>query len=133
MNITIPVSAGELVDKISILYIKSQNISDSTKLEKINFELKLLNEYLSNISTSLSDDKLIYLEYLYNELLTVNNKLWKVEDALRELERDKVFDSTFVENARSVYVLNDARFNVKNNVNLLFNSDVQEVKSYEKY
>ncbi len=73
------------------------------------------------------------LENLMIELKKINQKLWKIEDDIRFLEKNKKFDDNFIELARSVYITNDERFEIKNKINRLFSSDIEEVKSYEKY
>lgn len=125
--ITIPVSVGELVDKISILQIKKNHIEDSHKLEKVDKELtellKLANSYLQHESVN----------SLYEDLLGINTQLWNTEDMLRVLEKEKNFGDSFVAYARDVYHLNDERFRLKSKINTLTNSDIQEVKHYIDY
>ena len=127
MIINIPVSLGELVDKISILQIKRKNIRDKEKEKLINKELSLLEKSLKN---SLNDNLII--KYL-DELIKINSKLWKIEDDLRENERKKIFDQDFIELARSVYLTNDKRSRIKLEINKKFGSQIIEVKSYTKY
>jgi len=127
MIITTPISLGELVDKISILKIKSKNIIDAEKLTLINDELALLELTLKE---SVSDSKIN--QYLYN-LIEINSKLWKIEDDIRDCERNKIFDKKVTEVARSVYITNDKRSEIKVEINKYFGSDLVEVKSYEKY
>ena len=125
--ITIPVSVGELIDKISILQIKKSKVTDASKLAKVEKELsglfKLAGPFLVNDSISV----------LYEDLLGVNSQLWNVEDKLRELEKEQRFEGEFVSLARTVYHLNDERFNIKNKINVLTDSDIQEVKQYIDY
>ena len=127
MIINIPVSLGELVDKISILQIKRKNIRDKEKEKLINKELSLLKKTLKN---SLNDN--LIKKYL-DELIKINSKLWRIEDDLREHERKKIFDQEFIELARSVYLTNDKRSHVKLEINKKFGSQIIEVKSYKKY
>ena len=127
MIINIPVSLGELVDKISILQIKRKNIRDKEKEKLINKELSLLKKTLKN---SLNDN--LIKKYL-DELIKINSKLWRIEDDLREHERKKIFDQEFIELARSVYLTNDKRSHVKLEINKKFGSQIIEVKSYTKY
>ena len=127
MIIKIPVSLGELIDKISILIIKEKNITDKKQQSKISKELLLLNKTLNNTI----DDKNI-INYL-NQLVEINGKLWKIEDNIRDCERNKKFDKTFIDLARSVYVTNDKRSEIKNEINKKFGSTIVEVKSYKKY
>lgn len=125
--ITIPVSVGELLDKLSILHIKRFKIHNPEKLKKVTHEYKLLQD--------ISETYLGVKEYfnLYDDLIQTNLILWDVEDKLRVLEKNKTFNEEFVELARKVYYTNDERFEIKNKINLLSNSEIQEQKSYEDY
>jgi hypothetical protein len=123
----IPVSVGELLDKVSILSIKSDMISDADKLSKVKIELNQLMDLARPI---LQDDQ---LERLYDNLLIVNKDLWDVEDVLRRMEADKKFDEQFIAKARSVYFLNDRRFEIKNKINTVMGSEINEVKQYVNY
>ena len=127
MLINTPISLGELVDKISILMIKKKNISDSIKLQHVNKELEFLQKTLKKY---ISEDEIN--EFLL-ELVNINSKLWVIEDDIRECERKKLFDQTFIDLARSVYFTNDERAKVKNEINKNFGSELVEVKSYEEY
>ena len=127
MLINTPISLGELVDKISILMIKKKNISDSIKLQHVNKELEFLQKTLKKY---ISEDKIN--EFLL-ALVNINSKLWDIEDDIRECERKKLFDQTFIDLARSVYFTNDERAKVKNDINKTFGSELVEVKSYEEY
>ena len=127
MLINTPISLGELVDKISILMIKKKNISDSIKLQHINKELEFLQKTLKKY---ISEDKIN--EFLLT-LVNINSKLWDIEDDIRECERKRLFDQTFIDLARSVYFTNDERAKVKNYINKTFGSELVEVKSYEEY
>jgi hypothetical protein len=127
MIIKTPVSLGELVDKISILYIKNSNIKDEAKLKLIRDEMDMLTKTLDEHT---SKDKIqIYLD----SLIEINSKLWVIEDDIRDCERKKKFDQKFIELARSVYFTNDKRSEVKLNINNKFGSKIVEIKSYEKY
>ena len=127
MLINTPISLGELVDKISILIIKQKNITDETKLDHVKKELDFLQKTLMNY---VQQEKINnYLENLIN----INSKLWNIEDDIRECERKKLFDQTFIDLARSVYFTNDERAKVKNDINKKFGSELVEVKSYEEY
>ena len=128
MKISIPVSLGELVDKITILEIKANKISDSNKLKNINNELEALLLVLIKIN---KDEKIF--KGLYSDLKKVNQELWEIEDKIRNLEKNKVFNEEFIEVARSVYIKNDKRFDLKNKINNLFDSEYKEEKSYEDY
>jgi hypothetical protein len=125
--IQIPVSVGELIDKLSILNIKQTMISDNSKLEFINKEFELLYNFSSSY---LNDEKLLDL---YHQLVNVNTTLWKIEDELRIIESQKIFDNKFTELARLVYKNNDIRFTIKNTINQLTNSELQEQKDYVNY
>jgi hypothetical protein len=122
------ISAGELFDKISILEIKKNKIKDKNKRNIILKELSSLQETASkNIEKSKSIIK------LYKKLKSINLKLWKIEDDIRDCERKNNFDSKFIKLARAVYFTNDERSRVKNKINSLTKSNISEVKSYKKY
>ena len=127
MIINTPVSLGELVDKISILHIKNINIKDDEKLKLIREELELLNQTLNKHIKK--NDIQNYLD----SLIEINSKLWVIEDDIRDCERKKKFDQTFIDLARSVYFTNDKRSEVKLEINKKFGSKIIEVKSYEEY
>ena len=127
MLINTPISLGELVDKISILIIKQKNITDETKLDHVKKELDFLQKTLMNYVQQ--EEVNNYLENLIN----INSKLWNIEDDIRECERKKLFDQTFIDLARSVYFTNDERAKVKNDINKTFGSELVEIKSYEEY
>ena len=127
MLINTPVSLGELVDKVSILHIKKNNIKDNEKLKLVREELNLLEKTLeANIN------KESIKEYL-NLLIEINSKLWVIEDDIRDCERNQIFDQKFIDLARSVYFTNDQRSKVKLEINNKFGSKIVEVKSYEEY
>ena len=128
MKVNIPVSLGELLDKISILEIKKKKIQNESKLKNIKKELIGLRNVLNklNIDLSQTDD-------LYKDLYDINLSLWEIEDSIRVLEKNKDFEKQFIDLARSVYITNDKRFEVKNEINKLFNSEYVEEKSYEDY
>ena len=128
MRIEIPVSFGELIDKLTILEIKKSKITDNEKLKNIQLEFELLNK---KYQTKLKDTK--ELQVFYDALLEVNHKLWKIEDKIRILENNKEFNEEFINLARSVYKLNDERFAIKNEINKTFDSEIQEQKEYENY
>ena len=127
MIINTPVSLGELVDKISILHIKNLNIKDSEKLKLVKEELSLLNKTLDD-HINRND-----IQQHLDSLITINSKLWVIEDDIRDCERNKIFDQKFIELARSVYFTNDKRSAVKLEINKKFGSKIIEVKSYEQY
>ena len=127
MLINTPISLGELVDKVSILIIKQKNITDENKLDHVKKELDFLQKVLINYVKQ--EEINTYLENLIN----INSKLWSIEDDIRECERKKLFDQTFIDLARSVYFTNDERAKIKNDINQSFGSELVEVKSYEEY
>ena len=127
MIISTPVSLGELVDKISILHIKNKNIKDDEKLKLIREELKLLT-----ITLDRHLKKNDIQEFL-DALIKINSELWIIEDQIRDCERSKKFDEKFISLARSVYITNDKRSEIKLDINKKFGSEIVEVKSYEKY
>jgi len=127
-NILIPISPGELLDKITILEIKSERIESAEKKSHVNKELTLLNSVWQK---SVSDDT--ELVSMREELKSINESLWVIEDDIREEERNKRFGDRFIELARSVYVTNDQRADVKKRVNLHLNSEIVEEKSYQDY
>jgi phenylalanyl-tRNA synthetase alpha subunit len=127
-DIQIPISPGELLDKITILQIKSERIQDPAKVANVKVELDLLSNVWRQSVTS--DTK---IEALTKELKSINEKLWKVEDDIRDEERNKQFGERFIELARSVYVINDDRANAKKKINLHLNSSIVEEKSYQDY
>ena len=127
MLINTHIQLGELVDKISILIIKQKNITDETKLDHVKKEYDFLQKTLMNYVQQ--EEIKNYLENLIN----INSKLWNIEDDIRECERKKLFDQTFIDLARSVYFTNDERAKVKNDINKIFGSELVEVKSYEEY
>ena len=127
-QINVPISPGELVDKITILEIKKEFIKNDNKLKNINLEYDLLMQiYTTQIS------KTEGLAELKNKLKEINLELWKIEDDIRDCEREKSFSETFIELARSVYFTNDRRSKVKLEINLLLNSNLVEEKSYKDY
>jgi len=132
MKINAPISLGELMDKISILSIKKDKIIDKSKINLIEDELNLLNKSISIIINQNKDRKIEILS-LMDDLKKINSELWDIEDKLRECERKKIFDQSFIELARSVYLTNDKRSKIKLEINKKFGSQIIEVKSYTKY
>ena len=125
--IHIPVSVGELIDKLSILHIKKTKISNTEKLEFLIKEFELLY----NLASVYLDNSEI--ENLYHELVKVNSTLWDIEDRLRVLELHSRFEGEFIDLARKVYITNDKRFELKNQINFLTSSEIKEVKEYVDY
>ena len=128
MKITCEISIGELIDKISILKIKETKLTNDDLIKEVKNEKK---ELLSTLSALNLDREII--DPILKSLTEVNSLLWDIEDNLRNFEKQDKFDDEFVENARKVYKLNDERFSLKNTLNLEFDSNIKEVKSYEKY
>jgi len=123
----IEVSIGEIVDKLSILKIKTENITDKVKLDNVIKEYEYLLGVVENdLNISTDSD-------LYNELLSINKELWDIEDGIRDKEREKSFDEEFILLARSVYFTNDKRADIKKRINIEYGSDFVEEKSYNKY
>ena len=123
-----PVSYGELIDKITILEIKSRRIADEAKLANVRNELDMLNATWANSAasqTDISDERA--------RLLAVNEALWDIEDNIRLLERAQTFDAEFIELARSVYFRNDERAAFKREINQKLGSELVEEKSYQDY
>lgn len=124
----VPTSPGELIDKITILEIKSERIADASKLENVRRELKLL--------VGTRDEKVspsARLDDLSAELKKVNEELWIIEDDIRDCERAKDFGPKFIDLARAVYFTNDKRAALKKEINLLTGSSIVEEKSYQEY
>lgn len=120
----IPVSIGELYDKYTILQIKQDKITCTEKLKSVNNEL----EYLKNIIHKYNLDKEVI-----NELKNINEMLWEIEDSIREKERIKSFDEEFIKLARNVYITNDKRSEVKNKINIILKSEINDIKGYSQY
>tara|TARA_B110000444_G_scaffold226469_1_gene231032 strand:+ start:2200 stop:2592 length:393 start_codon:yes stop_codon:yes gene_type:complete len=129
MSINIPISYGELLDKLSILEIKKNKITDDKKLVNVNFEF----ETLKNLAKKIKNIDHERFTQFYKDLLKVNNSLWIIEDEIRILEKKQLFNKDFISLARSVYIENDKRFEIKNEINMYFKSDVAEQKQYIKY
>jgi hypothetical protein len=127
-EIKVPISPGELIDKITILEIKAANISDATKLANVKVELHLLQETWSTSAYATTD-----IDAEWKQLRDVNKQLWDIEDDIRDKERQKQFDQEFIELARAVYIRNDERAAVKKTINTKLGSKIVEEKSYAKY
>jgi len=127
-NMHVPVSPGEVLDKITILEIKSERMKDPEKVANVRAELLLLKAtWERNIS---EDDT---TRRLHVQLKEINEALWEIEDDIRDKEREKEFDARFIELARAVYVTNDRRSQVKKELNLHLGSGIVEEKSYQDY
>ncbi|WP_448208714.1 DUF6165 family protein [Azospirillum sp. sgz302134] len=124
----VEIAIGELIDKITILQIKSEHITDPEKRKNVLFEIEILDKARRECVPESAE--LVQLEA---ELKAVNQQIWDIEDAVRDCERNKRFDDHFVALARSVYKTNDKRAAVKKKINELFNSRIVEEKSYAAY
>ena len=122
------ISAGELLDKISILEIKLEKIKDKNSQEEIKKEYKILKE-IQNSSIKYEDG----IKNLINSIKEVNIKLWDAEDKLRICEKNKDFGKSFIELAREIYFNNDKRSKIKSEINKILGSNIKEVKQYVKY
>jgi len=127
-EILIPISPGELLDKITILQIKSERIADPAKVTNVRTELEMLDKVWRQAVDE--DDEIAALTA---ELKSINEALWEIEDDIRDEERNSRFGERFIELARAVYVTNDERANAKKKVNLHLNSSIVEEKSYQDY
>ena len=127
-NILVPVSPGEVLDKITILEIKSERMTDPGKVANVRAELALLQETWSQ---AVQEDDVV--RRLHDALKEINETLWEIEDDIRDKERVKEFDARFIELARSVYFTNDRRSAVKKELNLHLGSQIIEEKSYQDY
>ena len=126
--IQVPVSPGEVLDKITILEIKSERISDPDKVANVRRELELLS---TTWKESVVQDETI--NRIHAELKEINEALWEIEDDIRDKERAREFDQRFIDLARSVYVTNDQRANAKKELNIYLGSEIVEEKSYQDY
>lgn len=125
--ILVPISVGELVDKLTILQIKLQNIDDPEKWKNVRAEWDILS--------NLPEYKDIAYEVapFFTNLYIVNMELWKIEDDIRECEREQNFGRRFIDLARAVYKTNDKRATIKKNINIKYGSKIIEEKSYKEY
>ncbi len=121
---SIPVSIGELYDKYTILEIKSERVSEKTKLVEVHRELAYLKPYI---------ERFHLCDTIIQKLKCVNIDLWEIEDAIRQKECKKEFDAEFIELARSVYIKNDQRARIKYEINQILDSEIKEIKSYQPY
>jgi len=127
-NFEVPVSPGEVLDKITILEIKSERITDPDRLANVRTELALLRKTWAE---RIEEDDTV--RALHDQLKEINETLWDIEDDIRDRERAKEFDERFIELARSVYFTNDRRSEVKKKLNLHLGSQIIEEKSYQDY
>jgi len=128
-EINIEISCGELIDKLTILAIKLEKIKDDEKLSNVKHEY----EILKNISNNLRNIDHKMFDSFYDELKTINEDLWSIEDNIRKHEKEKNFEKSFIELARSVYKTNDKRFEIKSKINEHFGSEFFEEKQYVDY
>jgi len=119
------ISAGELIDKITILEIKKIKITDTKKLKEVDKELVSLNNTMKDF---IKDESVIFK--LKERLKEINLKLWDIEDGKRNAEKNSDFGNKFIELARNVYKFNDERARIKSEINLILNSNIREVKSH---
>ena len=126
--IKVVLSVGELIDKITILQLKMKFIKNKVQLNNVRYELSTLKPLLkeNNLETPKINE-------LFAELYEINLELWKIEDKIREKERQSDFKDEFISLARSVYFTNDKRAEIKKKINLISGSELIEEKSYEKY
>jgi hypothetical protein len=127
-EIKVPVSPGELLDKITILRIKSQRMSDPAKLSNVRLELRSLEDTWNSSAFANID-----IDADVAALLSVNERLWVIEDDIRDKERAQAFDAEFIRLARAVYVENDERAAIKRRINTKLGSRIVEEKSYREY
>lgn len=125
MKVSVPISIGELIDKITILEIKHLKIKDLSKIKEVKKELKLLKSILKKNKINVN-----LISSNYKKLRTINSKLWNIENKKRNAEKNKLFDDKFIELARKVYLFNDKRAKYKLLINQMTNSEIVEVKSY---
>ena len=123
--IHVPISIGELIDKITILEIKKDKLK--------NLKLKNILNELSFLRAVLEKNKILIPDEIFLQLKSINLTLWDIEDKIRIKEKNKEFDNEFIKLARSVYLNNDRRSETKRELNIMFNSEIIEEKSYEKY
>jgi hypothetical protein len=129
-DIQVPISPGELLDKITILRIKSARMKDPAKLENVRRELALLEQTWER---ALGGAATRTLQTQEHELQDVNGRLWDIEDRIRDYEAAGRFDAGFIELARAVYISNDERAAIKKRINVALNSRIVEEKSYQPY
>ena len=127
-EIKVPISPGELIDKITILQIKAARMTDAAKVANVRTELTLLEATWRESAYAASN-----IDAQWAALRSINEKLWDIEDDIRDKERARTFDQEFIDLARAVYVTNDERAAVKRDINTRLGSKIVEEKSYAKY
>ena len=128
MEINVPISTGELIDKITILEIKKNKLKNVEKIQNVKKELNLLNQIYLKIMT-----KNKKIETIEKQLKKINLQLWDIEESIRDCERRNDFGEDFIELSRKIYIKNDLRYNIKNEINKASSSKIFEEKSYSKY
>ena len=128
MLISVPVSVGELFDKISILDIKTKKIKNKNDLKLIKYELSKLRKIVRDKKLSNTS-----IQKKYLSLKLINQKLWNIENQKRKCEKLNKFDKNFISLARKVYIFNDRRAVIKRDINKLLGSEIEEIKSYKNY
>ena len=129
MKIKIPISVGELVDKLTILDVKLENITNEEKLKYVRHEKEELEKLYKEFGGLMAEELSVLRDVLYQ----TNRGLWFIENNIRGCEKRKDFGAEFIRLARDVYYVNDKRFETKNKINKVTNSDIKEIKSYESY
>ncbi len=129
----IEVSNGEIMDKLTILAIKLEEIKDTAKLKNVQKEYDTLSSIVHGIYEELNEEQQTALKALHKDLGDINKTLWNIEDICRLHEANNNFDAAFIEVTRSVYITNDERAQVKKLINTLTGSELVEEKSYEEY
>ena len=127
-SILVEISPGEMIDKITILLIKSERIKDRVQLANVRHELGVLSETMDRDIPRSPD-----LDGLISELKSINEALWSIEDGIRDCERAEQYSQPFIDLARSVYITNDKRASLKRDINVLLGSKIMEEKSYKPY
>tara|TARA_Y100001958_G_C21242451_1_gene570783 strand:+ start:2010 stop:2396 length:387 start_codon:yes stop_codon:yes gene_type:complete len=128
MKINVSISTGELVDKLTILEIKLEKIKDSKKLSNVQKEYDILAEHMKELSNHFEN-----VDLFFNKLKKINLKLWEMEDQVRYFMRENKFDKDFINLAKEIHMTNDLRFEVKNEINKQFKSEIFEQKSYPNF
>ena len=129
MNVSIRVSLGEFLDKLSILAIKLERITDDNKIEHIKYEHTVLQDKFENLLIT-NNHQIGTMKEFYDKLKSINQEIWDIENTIRELEAKGSYGEEFIETARNIYFKNDERAAIKKEINLLYGSDMVEEKSY---
>ena len=129
MNVSIRVSLGEFLDKLSILAIKLERITDNNKIEHIKYEHTVLQDKFESLLIT-NNHQIGTMKEFYDKLKSINQEIWDIENTIRELEAKGSYGEEFIETARNIYFKNDERAAIKKEINLLYGSDMVEEKSY---